>query len=665
MFRSLAWKTTTSSRRHKPQVHLELQQLESRDLPSLSPLAPILPGEGSAGSLNSGNIGTFAIIPITFTNPGPQNNSEGDLVLLQIQARDVNNNPLTYSATGLPTGLGIDPNTGLISGTITTGSSAFQSFSPTIVASDGSASGPMTFTWNVNDPITLTNPGIQFNNEGDQIVVPVHGRDSNGNTLTFSAVGLPAGLTIDPGNGLISGTLAPGSSANGPVTTIVSASDGSASNQITFVWYIGTPVLFFGMADQFNNEGDAVNLQVSAFDINGQTLTYSAAGLPPGLAIDPNSGLITGTIATGNSAYQVFSSTVIASDGNANGQLTFHWYVNDPITIASIPNQNSTDGDTVSLQVQASDANGGSLTYSATGLPNGLTIDPNTGLISGNLAVGGSVYRYFFPTVTASDGTAQYSLTFTWNVWEGINIIPPGGQFSSEGDTVSLQIQASDPSPGTLTYSATGLPNGLTIDPNSGLISGTVSADNAVDLPIISKVTVSDGVASAQTSIYWFLQSPISMNLVGNQLNNDGDTVNLPIQASDATGGTLTYSAMGLPTGLAIDPATGLISGTIATGSLAYQNFTTTVTASDGVGGDQQTFTWYVNDAITIANPGDQSSFEGDVVTLPIQASAASGNPLTYGANGLPPGLTIASKTGIITGTLAPAVRPTDLFKPR
>ena len=54
--------------------------------------------------------------------------------------------------------------------------------------------------------------------------------------------------------------------------------------------------------DQFNNEGDVVNLQIDASDAAGTTLTYAATGLPPDLVIDPNTGLISGTIATGGEA---------------------------------------------------------------------------------------------------------------------------------------------------------------------------------------------------------------------------------------------------------------------------------------------------------------------------------------------------------------------------
>jgi hypothetical protein len=51
----------------------------------------------------------------------------------------------------------------------------------------------------------------------------------------------------------------------------------------------------------------------------------------------------------------------------------------------------------------------------------------------------------------------------------------PGMKFSLQGQTISLQMQATDPESDSLTYSAAGLPTGLTINPNSGEISGKVS----------------------------------------------------------------------------------------------------------------------------------------------------------------------------------------------
>ncbi len=61
-----------------------------------------------------------------------------------------------------------------------------------------------------NSPSFVNFPGTQVNTEGDAVNIPLSGNDGNEGTqsLTFSATNLPAGITIDPNTGLISGTLA-------------------------------------------------------------------------------------------------------------------------------------------------------------------------------------------------------------------------------------------------------------------------------------------------------------------------------------------------------------------------------------------------------------------------------------------------------------------------
>jgi subtilase family serine protease len=84
------------------------------------------------------------------------------------------------------------------------------------------------------------------------------------------------------------------------------------------------------------------------------------------------------------------------------------------VTVTNPGNQTGTVGTAVSLQIQASDsASGQTLTYSATGLPQGLSINPATGLISGTLTSSGTSDV----TVTATDTTgASGSASFTWTV---------------------------------------------------------------------------------------------------------------------------------------------------------------------------------------------------------------------------------------------------------
>ncbi|MCP4303783.1 MAG: hypothetical protein GY788_02675, partial [bacterium] len=72
--------------------------------------------------------------------------------------------------------------------------------------------------------------------------------------------------------------------------------------------------------------------------------------------------------------------------------------------------------------------------------------------------------------------------------------------------------------------------------------------------------------------------TPPAISNPGNQASETGDSVTLAISAGDADGDTLTYSASGLPAGLAIDGGSGVISGSPSTAG----DYTVTVTVDDG-----------------------------------------------------------------------------------
>jgi subtilase family serine protease len=91
---------------------------------------------------------------VTVTNPGSQTGTAGTATSLQISATDsASGQTLSYSATGLPTGLSINSATGLISGT----PSAAGSYDVTVTATDTTgASGSASFTWTINPSSTCT-----------------------------------------------------------------------------------------------------------------------------------------------------------------------------------------------------------------------------------------------------------------------------------------------------------------------------------------------------------------------------------------------------------------------------------------------------------------------------------------------------------------------------
>ncbi|MEW2041638.1 putative Ig domain-containing protein, partial [Streptomyces sp. NPDC005534] len=101
--------------------------------------------------------------------------------------------------------------------------------------------------------------------------------------------------------------------------------------------------------------------------------------------------------------------------GTPNGTAAFTagTTTGNTVTVTSPGNRSTATGSSVSLQIAATDSAGAALTYSATGLPTGLSINASTGLVSGTASTAGT----YAVTVTAKDGTgASGSASFTWTV---------------------------------------------------------------------------------------------------------------------------------------------------------------------------------------------------------------------------------------------------------
>jgi hypothetical protein len=179
------------------------------------------------------------------------------------------------------------------------------------------------FGWNTSDVLFLNEPGTGTltGNAGAAITpVQITDTDSAGLPVTFTATGLPAGLSISP-SGLISGT----PTTAGSYTPVVYGTDsGTASGNVSFTWVIsataGDTVTVANPGAQTCTAGTPFSLQVSASDSgSGETLTFTASGLPAGLSIS-SGGLISGTPTTAGSD----SVAVTATDPTgAHGQAVF------------------------------------------------------------------------------------------------------------------------------------------------------------------------------------------------------------------------------------------------------------------------------------------------------------------------------------------------------
>jgi regulation of enolase protein 1 (concanavalin A-like superfamily) len=194
------------------------------------------------------------------------------------------------------------------------------------------------------------------------------------------------------------------------------------------------------------------------------------------------------------------------------------------------------------------------------------------------------------PNVVAQVTAAQ-GLTFQWRPTRGSSSNFTNGFPGAAPQWIRL-VRAGNTFTGY--YSATGttwiLMNSITVVmPTQVYVGLAVTSHNALvaTTATFTNVTFTSGGQPNQPPV---LTQP------ANQTSAEGNTVSLALVASDPEGAPLIYSATGLPATLAVNPATGVIAGTLTFTSAG--TYTVTATASDGALATSKTFTWTVTDVV-------------------------------------------------------------------
>jgi hypothetical protein len=409
---------------------------------------------------------------------------------------------------------------------------------------------------------------------------------ASGGTGTYawsvSSGTLPAGVTLDPVTGILSGT----PTNNGTFSFTVDVTDNNAPpnfGQQPYSWVINPPVSLSPSSLSAMVVGVPFAESVSA---SGGTTPYNyavtAGTLPAGLVLDALTGAITGT-PTGSGAY---SFTITATDAvTASASVPYSGTVTSP-TITVSPSTLSAMVVGVPFTESVS-ASGGTAPYTYTvtagTLPAGLTLNPSSGLISGTPTTSGA---YSF-TITATDafsstGSQPYSGTVTSPT---ITVSPSTLGSMGVGVPFSQSVSASGgTAPYTYAVTAGALPAGLTLNPTTGLISGTPTTSGAYSFTI----TATDAFSSTGSQPYTGTVILTTITVSPSTLSTI--QVSVPFSESvSASGGTAPYTyavtAGTLPAGLTLNPTTGLISGT-PTVSASY-GFTITATDAFATTGSQ------------------------------------------------------------------------------
>lgn len=303
-----------------------------------------------------------------------------------ISATDADGDSLTYSAAGLPTGASFNSLTGAFSWTPAFNQSG--SYSVTFTVSDGSTSDTEMINiavTNVNQPPVLDPIGAQSLAEGNSYNLVINASDPDNNPLTYSASNLPFGSVFIPSTRSFSWI--PGNDQAGTYLVTFSTNDGSLSDSETVTLTVGNgneaPVLdSIGM--QTISEGSQLTFVLTASDVNGDSLSYSAAGLPAGAAFDVEQQRFNWTpdyTQAGN-----FSVLMTVTDGLFNDSETVEITVinsNRPPVISGTPDDSVMATTGYSFTPVASDPDGDVLSFSIVNKPSWATFDSASGELIG------------------------------------------------------------------------------------------------------------------------------------------------------------------------------------------------------------------------------------------------------------------------------------------
>ena len=579
---------------------------------------------------------------ITNTNPPPvftsTNYVTGQVGVL-FEFTNTASDTTNFSAPALPSGLGpIDGTSGVITGTPTAaGTNSWQ-----IIASGpgGQATNDLTLAIApVAGPVPDSfMPASALATQGLPASVQM---TASNNPTNWSATGLPLNLTINASSGLISGV--PQTHGTNYVTITAANSNGSGEGYGILMVYPTVPG-FTSTNLVKGKQGNTLSFQVTA--TSSASVTYSAAGLPANLQISP-AGLISGPLQTNGS----ITSTITASNWGTAGTQSLVFVIDTALPVFTSTNVvTGTQG--VALTPFQATASNNPTNFYAQGLTPNYTFS-HQGQLTGIPQTHGTSTVTFFAQNPYGTGSQSVQLRIAPAPPTPAPVITSTSAVTgTSGVAFTFQVTASH----TTNYYASPLPANLTINPASGLISGTYLGPTAVTTSTVT-VRGPGGTTNQQLRITMTNTNVAPVFTSGTSATGQVGVAFLFTNTATGTP-TITFGDLGLPSGLGLVPATGVITGTP---TAAGTNFWT-ITASNAGGSTRQSL------SIAIANatpaPVPTSILPGSAVATQslafTQQMTASNNPTNWSASGLPLGLSINS-SGQITGT--PQTNGTNIVK--
>ena len=422
--------------------------------------------------------------------------------------------------------------------------------------------------------------------------------------------------------------------------------------------------------------GELYTLQLSASDVNGDTLTYSVEGKPSWASFDEKSGRLSGR--PGNSdAGRSNNVRFGVSDGSSLTESDPVEIVVEPVeetpppepnrapSISGSPATTVTAGEQYRFQPQASDPDGDSLVFSIVNLPSWASFNSTNGVLSGTPG-SGAVGTSSAIQISVSDGVlsaslAPFSIQVNAQVTPAVNTAPViGGTPASsvaEGSAYSYTPTASDADGDSLSFSIQNLPSWANFNSATGTLSG-VPSDLHVGTYTNIRISVSDGQATTAGAAFSIqvLSTNRAPSLSGTPASTvtTGQSYSFQPSASDPDGDILSFSIENRPSWASFNTANGALTGTPQASNVgSYSNIR--ISVSDGEATTRgPAFSISVvaaNRAPTLGGTPAATVRVGQSYAFQPTASDPDGDSLSFSVENLPGWASFNSATGALTGT--------------
>ncbi len=495
-------------------------------------------------------------------NPIPHSYiNEGQELIFNVTAADPDDrDTLTYSVSGLPGWASFDTATGLFRGTPDYNQAGDYAVTFTVTDAGGLTDIESTIITvnNVNRAPDLPPLRNITMYEGQPLTISLNGSDPDGDPITYLAIPLPEGADLNPNTGVFNWTPDFDQAGIYPITFTVSDGSIPVSQTITItVINVNRAPILNPIGNKSVDEGQALTINLTASDPDGDSLTYSMDPALPGATFSP-AGVFS-WIPTFDQA-GAYNVTFSVSDGSLSAFESITITVNNvnrAPTLNHIGDKTVNEGQLLTFTLSGSDPDVGDvLTYSANRLPPGATFDSLTKTFSwtpnyDQARIYTNVIFYL------SDGTATVSEVINITV-NNVNRPPvlaiTGDTTVNEDQPLTLHLTASDPDGDNIALGVINAPPEAQLGQN-GVFSWTTNYNQAGIYNVT--FTASDGQLSVSEMVTLTVinvnRAPIFPN-IGPKSVNEGEVLAFTISGSDLDGDDLIFSAGGLPEGASFDP---------------------------------------------------------------------------------------------------------------